>query len=117
MKLLFDENISWRIVKKIIHLYPGSESSVRLHLTGQKDDTVWKTAKRDGYDIVTFDEDYSVLSQERGFPPKVIFIRSGNMSTQPLAALLIRNHEVIVAFLTNPEEEHGCLELVDFTSF
>ena len=117
MRLLFDENISWRIIKKITHLYPDSESSVRLRLIGHEDDTVWKTAKREGYDIVTFDDDYLNLSQLHGFPPKVIFIRPGNLLTQQIADLLIRNHSVIQLFLTDPGEERGCLELFDFIRF
>jgi predicted nuclease of predicted toxin-antitoxin system len=117
MRLLFDENISWRIVKKITHLYPDSESSVRLHLIGHEDDIVWKKAKRESYTIVTFDDDYLNLSQLNGFPPKVIFIRPGNLSTQQIADLLIRNHSVIQIFLTDPEEERGCLELFDFAHF
>ncbi|KAB7730042.1 hypothetical protein F5984_12720 [Rudanella paleaurantiibacter] len=117
MKLLFDENISWRIVKKVISFYPGSESSVRLHLLGQEDNQVWATALREGYSIVTFDDDYPALSQQRGFPPKVIFIRPGNLPTQVLADLLIRNYDTIHAFLTDTEEERGCMELIDFTRF
>lgn len=117
MRLLFDENISYRIIKKIVDYYPDSESSVRLKLIGHEDTTIWQKAKAVGYDIVTFDEDYVHLSQLHGAPPKVIFIRPGNIPTQPLAELLIRNHEMIHAFLTSQTDERDCLELIDFTRF
>lgn len=115
MRLLFDENISYRIIKKLTLVYPDCESSVRLKLIGQPDTDVWQKAKQLGYDIVTFDEDYLFLSESRGFPPKVILIRPGRISTQPLADLLIREHEAIYAFLTSSTEKQGCLELINFT--
>lgn len=115
MKLLFSENISYRIVKKLIHVYPHCESSVRLKLTGQPDTDVWQKAKQFGYDIVTFDEDYVFLSESRGFPPKVVFIRPASIPTRPLAELLVREFETIHSFLTSDIDKRGCLELIDVT--
>lgn len=114
MRPLFDENISYRVIKKINKVYPDCESSVRLKLIGHPDTNVWDKAKQLGYDIVTFDEDYLFLSESRGFPPKVVLIRPG-ISTQPLADLLIREHSAIHAFLTSETGEQGCLELIDTT--
>jgi predicted nuclease of predicted toxin-antitoxin system len=117
MRLLFDENISFRIIRKIADQYPDSESSVRLKLTGKNDTVVWNTAKAKGYSIVTFDEDYLNLSQLYGFPPKVIFIRPGNLTTEQVTDLLLRNYDAIHTFLTDLTEERGCLELFDFSHF
>jgi predicted nuclease of predicted toxin-antitoxin system len=116
MRLLFDENISYRIVKRIAAVYRDCVSSVWLKLIGQPDTSVWEQAKLAGYDIVTFDEDYIGLSKFRGSPPRVIFVRPV-MLTQPLADLLIREYEAIHLFLTSELEERGCLELIDFTQF
>jgi len=57
-KLLFDENISYRIVRKIAHLYPDSEQVKRLGLLSKKDGIIWEYAKHNNYVIVTHDEDY-----------------------------------------------------------
>jgi predicted nuclease of predicted toxin-antitoxin system len=55
-------------------------------------------AKQEGYTIVTKDSDYSDMSVLRGFPPKVIWIRLGNCTTQQIEDLLRRNREAVVAF-------------------
>jgi len=109
-KLLFDENISYRIVKKLTHLYPGSEQVKRVGLLSHKDGLIWEYAKRNNYVIVTHDEDYDELSALRGFPPKVIWLRTGNITTDNLAKLLISHADQIKEFMKS-EGEHGCLEL------
>lgn len=110
MNLLFDENISYRIVKKLASFYPGSEQVKRLGLLGRKDGLIWEYAKQQGYIIVTHDEDYEELSALRGMPPKVIWLRTGNITTDNLAALLIAHFDQIRDFIES-EGEQGCLEL------
>lgn len=109
-KLLFDENISYRIVRKIAHLYPDSEQVKRLGLLSKKDGIIWEYAKHNNYVIVTHDEDYDELSALRGVPPKVIWLRTGNITTDDLAKLLISHADQIKEFM-KLEREHGCLEL------
>ena len=53
MKLLFDENLSRRLVKDLADLYPGSEQVVRLGLERSDDGAIWALAKPKGYTIVT----------------------------------------------------------------
>jgi len=69
MTLLFDENISYRILKKIQDDLPGC-----LHVTGIKpalknDFEIFQFAKKHGYVIVTYDEDFYELQLMNGFPP------------------------------------------------
>ncbi|MFM7427548.1 MAG: DUF5615 family PIN-like protein, partial [Elainella sp.] len=45
MKLLLDENLSDRIVYRIIDLYPGSEHVKTLVLTNTSDDMIWSLSK------------------------------------------------------------------------
>lgn len=77
LRLLFDENISYRIVRKLDYLYAGSEQVKRLGLLSRKDGLIWEYAKRNNFVIVTHDEDYDELSALRGIPPKVIWLRTG----------------------------------------
>lgn len=70
LKLLFDENISYRLVKKIEHLHAGSEQVKRLGLLAHKDGVILEYAKRNGFVIVTHDEDYDELSLLAGFRQK-----------------------------------------------
>jgi len=81
MKLLFDENLSRRLVKDLADLYPGSEHVVRLGWERSDDGAIWALAKPKGYTIVTQDSDFAERSILEGAPPKVIWIRIGNSRT------------------------------------
>ena len=109
LRLLFDENISYRIVKKLGALYPGSEQVKRLGLLAYKDGLIWEYARQNSFTIVTHDEDYEQLSTLRGIPPKVIWLRTGNITTEDLADLLVKHIEPIKEFIFFGDE--GCLEL------
>jgi predicted nuclease of predicted toxin-antitoxin system len=58
---------------------------------------------------VTKDADFNELSILRGFPPKVIWIRSGNCSTKTLELMLRNNHEIILSF--SEDQNTGILAL------
>lgn len=53
--------------------------------------TVWHFAKANNYTIVSQDSDFLELALVHGFPPKVVWIRSGNTNTAMIASLL-ENH-------------------------
>lgn len=88
MKLLFDQNISYRLVKKIIDTFPGAAQIKELGLVDATDREIWEYAKDNSYSIVTFDADFSDLSTLLGFPPKIVWLRSGNTVTSNLEKLL-----------------------------
>ncbi|WKZ60130.1 MAG: DUF5615 family PIN-like protein [Cyclobacteriaceae bacterium] len=109
MKLLFDENISYRIVKKSLEAFPNSlhVTSVRPKL---KDDlAIFYYARKQNYLIVTFDEDFRELQSINGFPPKIIWLRTGNTSTEVVLSKLIDNHQSIHELVEN--REIGILEI------
>ncbi len=72
MKLLFDQNISYSIVKKIIKLFPESKHVSHVSLQNQEDDKIWNYAHRENFTIVTFDADFYKISILKGIPPKII---------------------------------------------
>lgn len=114
MKLLLDQNISFRILKKIEDDFPEAKQVRKLGLENKSDLEIWNYAKANQFSIVTFDADFFDLTVLKGHPPKIIWIRSGNTSTSFLADLLLRNKESIQAFITSDEwNEIGCLELDD----
>ncbi len=82
MKLLFDQNISFRIIKKVNHLYTGCKQVNQVGLENAEDLKVWRFARKENYTIVTFDSDFYDLSLLRGHPPKIIWLRIGNATTQ-----------------------------------
>lgn len=114
MKLLFDQNISFRIAKKVQDIFPGSGQVRELGLEDSKDSEIWKFAKENGYAIVTFDSDFYDLGLVKGSSPKVVWLRSGNTSTHYLENVLRKNAELIITFLTNATyKDIGCLEIND----
>ena len=112
MKLLLDQNISFRITSKIQDLFPDSKQVRDLGLENTKDSFIWNYAKENNYCIVTFDGDFYDLGLIKGSSPKVIWLRLGNTSAQNIEIVLRKNYDLIKTFLTDPNySEIGCLEI------
>ncbi len=79
--LMYDQNISYKLVKKLSDLYPGSTHVKLLGLEASDDRDVWFYAKEHGYTLVSQDSDFLDLAILHGAPPKVIWLRCGNSST------------------------------------
>ena len=112
MKLLFDQNISFRVVKGIRNIFPLAKQVRDLDLVNSTDREIWEFARKEGYTIVTFDSDFYDLTLILGIPPKVIWLRIGNTSTDNLIHYLKENQSIISEFAENPDyRQLGCLEL------
>ena len=112
MKLLFDQNISYRIVKKIEGAYPDSDQVKKLGLSDSTDLQIWDYARKNGYTIVTFDSDFMDMANLKGHPPKIIWLRPGNTKTDWIANLLISKFDQVTDFLNNPDNrDWACLEM------
>lgn len=103
MNLLFNQNISYRIIKRIEDIFPGSISVQALGYNNPHDIQIWEYAKSNNFSIVTFDADFIDLSNLKGFPPKIIWLRIGNTSTKNIAARIRAEQRSIVEFLSNSE--------------
>lgn len=95
MKLLFDQNLSPRLVKLLANIFPESNHVFPLSLDEAEDTEVWQYAKENNFTLVTKDADFGDLSILRGFPPKVIWIRRGNCKTSDIENILRNNSDVI----------------------
>ena len=62
MKLLFDHNLSPRLVNRLADIYPDSNHLFNLNLDTAEDSFVWKYARDNDLTIVTKDSDFSELS-------------------------------------------------------
>jgi len=107
--LLFDQNISPRLIDRLADLFPDSVHVSTLGMDKAMDSEIWQYAHDHDYMIVTKDADFSELGIVRGFPPKVIWIRRGNCSTQGIESILRENYGAIKT-LSN-DEETGILTL------
>ena len=100
VRLIANENISWRIKKLIPQwdILPTNEIKAGERLA---DSFIWKFAKDNQYHILTFDEDFSELQNLYSFPPKIIWLRTGNISTKVISDRLIDLENEIISFIEN----------------
>lgn len=110
MKLFFDQNISHRILNLLSEEFLDSTSVKKENLIDSSDKAIWDFAKNSNYTIVTQDSDFNDLNSLYGFPPKIIWIRTGNLKTDELANLLQIHFSEILEFLNNPS--YGCFEIL-----
>jgi predicted nuclease of predicted toxin-antitoxin system len=95
VKLLFDENVSHKLVSGLASEYPGSAHVRNVGLSGAEDPQIWDHARTHGFAIVSKDTDFRERSYVEGFPPKIIWLDVGNAGTAAIAALLRRERERI----------------------
>ena len=107
--LLFDQNISPRLVDRFADIYPDSVHVSTLGMGNAMDSEIWQYAHDNDYMIVTKDADFSELGVVKGFPPKIIWIRRGNCSTQEIELILRENYEVIRTI--SEDDDTGILTL------
>ncbi len=104
MKLLFDGNLSPRLVAALASVYQESQHVENIGLHGQTDLAIWRYATEHDFVIVSKDDDFRQLSFLHGAPPKVIWLAVGNVGTQTIATLLAKHSMAIDAFRSSPEE-------------
>ena len=109
MKLLFDENLSPRLVDLLADVYPGSVQVHGCGLGKSSDDEIWEYAKANGFTIVSRDSDFQERAVLSGSPPKLIWIQIGNPSSVEIASLLRAAAPMVRAFIESQEE--ACLIL------
>lgn len=110
MRLLLDANLSYKITNKLKFFF---EDCFHVDYIGlpvpSKDIEIWNYAEQNKLTIVTNDEDFLNFSDVKGFPPKVILLRTGNQKTAYVTQILIAHTEEIKAF--NNDASLGVLEL------
>ena len=111
MKLLFDENISGRLVKVLAAEYPGSAHVARVELLGAEDRRIWRFAREHGFAIVSKDTDFRDRSVFEGSPPKVVWLQVGNAGTAAIASMLARERARVETFEGQPESSLLVLSL------
>jgi predicted nuclease of predicted toxin-antitoxin system len=110
MKLLLDANISWRLVNKLKDHF---EDCFHVDIIGltvpAKDMEIWNHALANNLIIITNDDDFLNLANIKGFPPKVVLLRTGNQSNIYVEELLIKHKTDVEAL--NKSADYGFLEI------
>ncbi len=112
MRLLFDQNISFRVAKKLAHIYPHAKQIRELGLEGASDRAIWQYAKDNAFTIVTYDADFYDLVTLYGHPPKLIWLRFGNTRTQTIVDIFEAQITLIRDFIEEISYSGvACLEI------
>jgi len=98
VKLLFDQNLSFKLCQRLADVFPGSSQVGLLGLAEADDRAIWEYAKTNDFVFVTQDSDYADLATLYGPPPKVIWLRCGNQPTDAIEKRLRGHAEAIAAF-------------------
>jgi predicted nuclease of predicted toxin-antitoxin system len=105
MRLLFDQNLSHRLITALEDLFPGS---LHVRLVGMQDAddlVVWDYALEQKLVIVTQDSDYSDWNKLRGAPPKIVWLRCGNASVDQIHSKIRNAASRIRQLDSDPEVE------------
>ena len=95
MKLLFDQNLSPRLVDLLVDVFPESSHVQSVSLDCATDEAVWQYARENRFTIVTKDSDFQERSQVARSVPCVVWIRRGNCSTTYIEAMLRKHADAI----------------------
>ena len=110
MKLLFDQNLSFKLVSTVTSAFPGSKHIRDFALTRESDDAIWSFAAENGFAVVSKNSDFMHRALLRGYPPKFIHLHVGNCPTERIRELFHSREKVIKDFLSDPVESLLTLE-------
>ena len=114
MRLLLDENISFRLLKSLESLFPGSRHVLEIKPALRSDHAIWDYAKAHSFVIVTFDSDFVQIAALRGSPPKVLLLALKNPRHSRIADLLREQWDQLEEFTAdNASDAPGVLEITD----
>ena len=110
MKLLLDANVSWRLWAKLKFHFDDCLHVDHIGLNvPASDDEIWDYAMRNNLIIVTNDDDFNNFLNLKGYPPKIILLRTGNQSNSYIGSLLIKHRDNIRLF--SEDSQAGLLEI------
>ena len=103
MKLLFDQNLSRSLARRLADVFPDSSHVAAVSLARSSDLAIWSYARRHGFTVVSKDQDFVHIART-GSPPKAVVLQVGNVSTREIAALMRDAHETLLAFERTADE-------------
>jgi predicted nuclease of predicted toxin-antitoxin system len=110
MKLLFDANLSWRMTAVLSEHFTECVYVNRTELSRPaKDIEIWNYAAANGYTVVTQDSDFLNLFEMKGFPPKIILLRVGNIDRKTAEKILLQAKSSIYNL---ENSDYGLLEII-----
>ena len=108
--LLINQNLPLALTASLTPDFPGTVHVKELRMERATDTALWNYALEKSLVIVTKDSDFYDRLTLKGYPPKLIWVRTGNVSTAFLIRLFQSKQAVIRTFLQNPDM--GYLEML-----
>ena len=68
MKLLFDQNLSFKLCRQLADIFPGSSQVRLLGMAEAADRDIWEHAKANGFVLVSQDADFADMATLYGPP-------------------------------------------------
>lgn len=102
-EVLFDENLSHRLVQTLDDIAPASVHPRNIHLLGASDNEIWQYAQQQSLVIVSKDDDFRQRAMLFGPPPKVVWLVVGNAGTKDIAAFLRKSVGKVRDFVADDE--------------
>jgi predicted nuclease of predicted toxin-antitoxin system len=109
MKLLLDQNLSFKLCRRLADIFPDSNQLRLLGMAEADDRSIWDYAKVNGFVLVSQDVDFADMATLYGPPPKVIWLRCGNQPTEAVERRLRDNAEAISVF--EQDQAASCWEI------
>ena len=109
MRLLFDQNLSFKLSRLLADTFPESNQVRLLGMEEAEDRAIWEYAKANDFILVSQDADFADMATLFGPPPKVIWLRCGNQPTHALERRLRDHAEAIAVFVA--DEATACWEI------
>lgn len=99
MKLLLDANLSWRLMSSFKKHFDDCFHVDHIGLAIPATDIqIWQYAFEHELTIVTNDEDFANLVNAKGFPPKVVLLKTGTRIQNILKKLLLSIKQISVCW-------------------
>jgi predicted nuclease of predicted toxin-antitoxin system len=109
MKLLFDQNLSFKLCRQLVDIFPDSQQVRLLGMEEADDRVIWDFANANGFILVSQDVDFADRATLYGPPPKVIWLRCGNEPTAAIEQRLRDHADAIAAF--EQDDAAACWEI------
>jgi predicted nuclease of predicted toxin-antitoxin system len=111
MKLLLDQNISYKAIKSLSPYFTEVVQVGRVGMGQTEDAMIWQYALTHEYILLTFDAYFQNRNIQAGHPLKIIRLYLTNNTVSNVIRLITENIETIRIFGENPA--YSCLELRD----
>jgi predicted nuclease of predicted toxin-antitoxin system len=103
LRLLFDQNLSPKLVERLADAFPGSTHVSFAGLDRATDEEVFAHALQQGYAVVSKDSDFAEMAQLRSRSPKVVWLRLGNRATREIEAVLKGHRQAMEDLERSPD--------------